>query len=130
MCTTNEPITSNVMKMREALLKTQSTITKCMDILNEIPEECGYDGLIEDVADELCDLHDEYVKDAFASLPRNCDVGTTEEQIARFNAECLAIRNRNTVEPCAGCLRSRGGEGTEDCQLYWAQAPYATGDTK
>lgn len=67
-------------------------------------------------------------KAALAEPLRNCDVGTAEEQIARFVAECLAIRKRNTVEPCAGCPCSCGGEGTEDCQLYWAQMPFAAND--
>lgn len=37
-----------------------------------------------------------------SATPRNCDVGTSAEQIARFDAECHEIRSRNTVEPCAG----------------------------
>ena len=60
-------------KMREALNETQSVIAKCMGILNRIPDGVEYDGLIDEVADELCDLRDSHVKPALAATPRNCD---------------------------------------------------------
>lgn len=63
----------NAAKMREALLETQSVIEKCMDILNRIPSGVPYDGLIDDVADELGDLRDSHVKPALAATTRNCD---------------------------------------------------------
>ena len=64
---------SNVKAMREALKETQSVIAKCMDILNMIPSGVPYDGLIDDVADELGDLRDSCVNPALAVPPRNCD---------------------------------------------------------
>ena len=73
MATTENPsAVGDAAKLREAVIKTHSVIAKCMDILNKIPE-CGYNGLIDDVADELCDLREEYVKAALAAPPRNCD---------------------------------------------------------
>ena len=60
-------------KMRASLNETQSVIAKCMDILNRIPDGVEYDGLIDEVADELCDLRDSHVKPALAATPRNCD---------------------------------------------------------
>lgn len=60
-------------KMRDALNETQSVIAKCMEILNRIPSGVPYDGLIDDVADELGDLRDSHVKPALAATPRNCD---------------------------------------------------------
>ena len=60
-------------KMREALNETQSVIAKCMDVLNRIPDGVEYDGLIDEVAGELCDLRDSHVKPALATTPRNCD---------------------------------------------------------
>ena len=83
--------------------------------------------LPEKLARETFDQVDDLATEALIATPRNCDVGTAEEQIARFDAECLAIRKRNTVEPCAGCPCSSNGEGTEDCQLRWAQLPYMEG---
>ena len=66
-------IVGNVAVLRDALKETQSVIAKCMDILNSIPGGVPYDGLIDDVADELCDLRDSHVKPALAATPRNCD---------------------------------------------------------
>ena len=63
----------NAAKLREALMETKSVISKCMDILNKIPDGCEYNGLIDEVADELCDLRDSHVKPALAATPRNCD---------------------------------------------------------
>ena len=63
----------NAAKMRDALNETQSVVAKCMDILNRIPDGCEYDGLIDEVADELCDLRESHVKPALAATPRNCD---------------------------------------------------------
>jgi hypothetical protein len=69
-----------MIKLREALIETQATIAKCMDILNKIPDECGYGGLLDDVADELCDLRESHLKDALAAPRRNCDRFETAEE--------------------------------------------------
>lgn len=87
MATTENPsAVGDAAKLREAVIKTQSVIAKCMDILNKIPE-CGYNGLIDDVADELCDLREEYVKAALAAPPRNCDKYNTTQSATRKWAE-------------------------------------------
>ena len=70
---------NNIKAMCEALKETQSVIAKCMDILDMIPHGVPYDGLIDDVAEELGDLRDSCVNPALAVPPRNCDVGTAEE---------------------------------------------------
>ena len=63
----------NSAKLRKAVEETKSTIARCMEILNKIPDSCGYGGLLDDVADELCDLREECIKDALAAPARNCD---------------------------------------------------------
>ena len=65
--------TCSMAAMREALLETQSVIAKCMEILTKIPGGVPYDGLIDDVADEICDLRASYVNPALSDPPRNCD---------------------------------------------------------
>lgn len=70
----------NAAKMRDALVETQSVIAKCMDILNMIPGGVEYDGLIDDVADELCDLRESHVKPALSAPPRNCDLFDTKDK--------------------------------------------------
>ena len=95
------------------------------EALEKINRLCGI-GVVEVSSFEIGSICDA----ALAAPPRNCDIGTADEQIARFDSECLAIRSRNTVEPCAGCPLSEHGEGTEDCQLRWAQMPYQEGGAK
>lgn len=56
------------------------------------------------------------IMDALAAPPRNCDVGTTEEQQERFSKFCFA-------SPCKVCqIHLDGLFG--DCGLHWAQMPY------
>ena len=69
----------NAAAMRKALLETQSVIAKCMEILNKIPGGVEYDGLIDDVADEICDLSECHVNPALSVPPRNCDVLSKDE---------------------------------------------------
>ena len=71
--------TNDMKAMREALQETQSVIAKCLEILNKIPDSCGYGGFIEDVGDELCYLRDEHVNAALAKSPRVCDVMSEED---------------------------------------------------
>lgn len=63
----------NAAEMRKALNETQSVIEKCMEILNRTPDGVEYDGLIDEVADELCDLRESHVNAALSAPPRNCD---------------------------------------------------------
>jgi hypothetical protein len=60
-------------KLRETVKETQAVIARCMDILNRIPDSCGYGELIDDVADELCALREDHIKSALSAPPRNCD---------------------------------------------------------
>ena len=104
----------NAAEMREALLETKSVIARCMEILNKIPGGVPYDGLIDDVADEICDLRESYVNPALSDPPRNCDVGTVEEQLKRFSAFCMSRK-------CNECqfVSSTYGE----CGVRWSQMP-------
>lgn len=103
-------VANNTKTLREALEKL------CAEIVRFYSNEwIPYD------AWQCCD---EIISNALSTPPCNCDVGTAADQIVRFDTECHAIRSRNTVEPCAYCPFSENGEGTEDCQLRWAQVPY------
>ena len=106
----------NAAKMRDALNGTQSVIAKCMEILNSIPGGVPYDGLIDDVADELCDLRDSHVKPALAATPRNCDIGTALEQVSRHRIWCKCG---------GGCAVS-----CKMCFAKWSQMPYEEGGAK
>ena len=108
----------NATAMRKALLETQSVIARCIEILDKIPGGVEYDGLIDDVADEICDLRESHVNPALAAPPRNCDVGTVDEQLKRFSAFCMSRK-------CNECpfVSSTYGE----CGVRWSQMPYEGG---
>lgn len=52
--------------------------------------------------------------EALTVPPRNCDVGTPQEQEARWNDYCDDV-TRGDCPPSGGC---------KSCALYWAQLPY------
>lgn len=81
----------NQLKMRETVAETEKRIDKVISILTEIPDSCGYGGLLEDAADELCDLKEEFVKPALAARPRNCDLYKTESEA--YQAYLTAMKN-------------------------------------
>lgn len=63
------------------------------------------------------------VDDALAAPRRNCDVGTIEEQLQRFEAYCSAH------EPCESCPLDRP-RATPSCGVHWSQLPYEEGAGK
>ena len=119
--TVEQPVTNcnalNAAKMREALLETKSVIAKCMDILNKIPDGCEYDGLIDEVADELCDLRESHVNAALTAPPRNCDIGTPDEHLVAHRKWCW----EHDCKPTDSCKL---------CVARWAQMPYEEGGAK
>ena len=66
------------------------------------------------LAEDVCDRMNREVE-IFRPL-RNCDVGTAEEQIARFNKFCFPIK-------CSEC-QLHTDEDLHDCIFRWAQMPY------
>lgn len=61
------------------------------------------------------------VKAALAKPPRNCDMGTAEEQTERFAEFCDNEKgNRNHCRNCRLC-------NARDCKFAWAQMPYEKG---
>ena len=64
-------------------------------------------------------------KEALSAPPRNCDLGTTKEQSARFDAHCRKHMG------CLTCpLREKDGGVPKHCELAWAQMPYDEGGAK
>jgi hypothetical protein len=62
------------------------------------------------------------VNEALAKPLRNCDVGSLDEQITRFNAFCDSHMCRSLTNGCP-LVDSR------NCRLAWAQMPYEKGAT-
>ena len=65
-------------------------------------------------------------KAALAKPPRQCDVGTPEEQLKRFKDFCRIISKDET---CDGCPLLPQCSTLEHCTLTWAQMPYTEGKT-
>ena len=63
---------------------------------------------------------------ALSAPPRNCDVGTVEEQAERFHAFCKSNKQPGDVYSCERCQLN----SIEDCELAWAQMPYEEGGAK
>lgn len=64
------------------------------------------------------------IASALSAPPRNCDVGTADEQHARFYSFC------DKIEECKKCPLWRGGGLTSKCSVYWGQLPYEEGGVK
>lgn len=58
---------------------------------------------------------------ALAATARNCEVGTAEEQLKRFEGFCRMI---SKDENCDGCPLPQQCATLEHCTLAWAQLPY------
>lgn len=68
--------------------------------------------------DEVDKIRSE-IKAALSAPPRNCDVGTAEEQSKRFDAHCRKHMG------CLTCpLREKDGGVPKHCEFAWAQMPY------
>lgn len=69
-------------------------------------------------------------KAALSTPSRNCDVGTAEEQVARYHAFCAKMmkQNNHCCGPCP-CHEFINGEA-QSCTLLWAQMPYKEGCAK
>lgn len=71
------------------------------------------------------DLADD-VFEVLQVVPRNCDVGTPEEQAKRFRSFCESNKQAGDVYSCERCKLN----SIEDCELAWSQMPYEEGGAK
>lgn len=71
----------------------------------------------------------ELARAALAVKPRNCDIGTTEEQNHRFNEFCKAHKELVLLEyRCSDdcpCLKTLSNI---DCAIAWSQMPFSKGE--
>lgn len=94
---------SNVKAMREALLNIQE-YAAAMDV---------DDGNVLAILDAC--------RDALSAPPRNCDVGTAEEQTHRMLLYCKSHGvDESRCFRCKGCPLLTA----DICELSWAQMPY------
>ena len=101
----------NAAKLRDALIKAITMLAVC-----EWPDGTNMEGV------------EELRRDIDATLdvpPRNCDVGTAEEQAERFDCFCHIEKG-----DCGSCPLWVSGTIGHNCELRWAQMPYEEGGEK
>ena len=88
--------------------------------------------LSEQLARESFDQVDDLAKEALIAPPRQCDVGTSDEQAERFENFChkhIGCAEETGGRHCVGCPLEKASKNiTQKCELYWAQMPYEEGD--
>lgn len=70
--------------------------------------------------------------EAYEKPLRNCDIGSADEQLKRFEDFCLkhiGCAKETGGRHCVGCpLEKASVNITQKCELYWAQMPYEKGE--
>ena len=117
----NQPVTNcnrlvNAAKMREALVKADAALSR-------ISQSAWFVDANFSETKEVIDAGNA-IEEALSAPPRNCDVGTADEQHARFYRFC------DKVEVCKECPLWRGGGLTSKCCAHWGQMPYEGADAK
>ena len=107
----------NAAAMRKALLKCRE-----IAIQWEADEAAGVAGTTDkpesrSAAEAVIDMEFE-INAALAAPPRNCDVGSPQEQADRHRDLCLKHGG------CATCPRNKKQWSFKDCILEWEQEPY------
>ena len=103
-------VVGNSAKMREALMEASIALSSAT-----------HHHMTEDDAKDCLAV----IETAISAPPRNCDVGTPEEQSARFDAHC-----RKHIG-CLTCpLRDKDGGVPKHCEFAWSQMPYEKGGAK
>ena len=110
----------NTAKMREALEKIAS-MGEQIDYQLGSSEETVYA-----LKHERCLAHNisECARSALSAPPRNCDVGTAEEQSERYEKFCYAHRSRE--KGCGDCPLC----DIPCCEFAWLQMPYEEGGAR
>lgn len=101
----------NQMKMREALVAVQK----------KIEHLCGSFNVPNSLVAGRMEING-IINAALSGPPRNCDVGTPEEQKARMLEYCKSHKNVDGIIICERCPHH--GPNWTWCALRWAQTPY------
>ena len=109
----------NQMKMREAVV----ALLDALDSLGCDESTATLTAFVPDMADSSarCLAAFRKAKEALSAPPRNCDVGTAEEQTYRIRLYC---KSHGVDE--SGCFRCEKCPflTTDKCELAWAQMHY------
>lgn len=99
------------------------------EALEEIDKDTDLLDIAEDIAPDLHPSHSfvavqirKIARAALSAPPRNCDVGTAEEQTKRLRKLCEKYKPTCRGCPCYTNIHE------ENCWLKWAQMPYREGE--
>ena len=111
---------NEMQKMREAVnvRKFRKIAKNIRRLVDHIRKEKS---LSENLAREAFDQIDDLAIEALIAPPRNCDMGTAEEQSERFRNFCK-IESAASGGHCTGCRAICYGR--DKCEFSWAQMPY------
>ena len=118
---------SNVKAMREALEIAKKAICNHARACHTCDSLAWENSTINaNCADILCAHRDlckakTAIQKALSAPPRNCDLGTAEEQEVRFRNYCWNHSSRDKNMECQCPIDTEGKAG---CKLEWAQMPY------
>ena len=114
----HQPVTDcnglNAAAMREALENVRFYLPHFLQYMRLHCEDAEAGGYYEKIL--------EVVNAALSAPPRNCDVGTAEEQSDRLDAFCLRHNNCSSC-PCKYTEKT-------SCYINWARMPYEEGCVK
>ena len=110
---------NEIQKMREAVnvrmfRKIAQNIRRLVDHIRKEKS------LPENLAREAFDQIDDLAIEALIAPPRNCDVGTADEQSERFDKFC----DEQCMKSCKSCPVYKEMTTDIECFAKWAQMPY------
>lgn len=120
-------------RLKAALKRERGDCAKLREALEKISQRFFENGYGQHRA-ELNDEDRRMIESALAEPPRQCDVGTADEQAERFENFCLqhiGCAEETGGRHCVGCpLEKASRNTTQKCELYWAQMPHEEGGEK
>lgn len=92
------------------------------EMATELEDLASRDGIRAPAYSSIFSIFAEKCRKALAAPPRNCDIGTPDEQSARFDAHCQKHMG------CLTCpLREKDGGVPKHCEFAWGAMPRKEG---
>lgn len=120
-----ESVTSEIVQRKDFVAALEAMLDECCNLC-DVPNQMAESGHTCSWRNRWSGCRSKAIDKALAALsapPRQCDVGTPEEQGARMAEFCRVQYEKSGVGPLCGGCRFNDMEGI-DCQFAWAQMPY------